>query len=312
MAVLLNVKTQQRIVLRANHTFGRDKQSNTSVLRNPSISRNHANILWDENTWKIKDSSRNGTYVNQCRLKTGAFHPLPLGAKIQFGGQPPEHWQLLDLEPPTTSLLPLNPELPTIRLHDVAVLPLDNEEIIIYASENGSWHCHENGESRPLKNEDKVGRGNKLWRFVEAISAPATAAINREKNNQEFSFAFDVSKNEEHVSLTVSSQGCDYNLQERSHHYLLLILARQRITDISSGLHERDQGWIKKDLFIQMLGMGEQHINIQVHRFRKQISKVFPETLVLENIIERRPGELRFPFSAITITGGFKLAVNST
>ena len=84
-------------------------------------------------------------------------------------------------------------------------------------------------------------------------------------------FKFDVSQNEEHVSLQVDVDGKVNHLGERNHHYLILMLARQYIQDVGLELLPSECGWIDKNVLCRMLGQNESHLNIQVFRFRKQI-----------------------------------------
>jgi hypothetical protein len=95
---------------------------------------------------------------------------------------------------------------------------------------------------------------------------------------------------------------------ERNHHYLLLLLARQRLIDSEDGVHPSEQGWIDKNILINMTGIIEQHINIHLHRFRKRVASLTSHTTTLQQIIERRPGELRFAYKDIIIEDSCSMA----
>jgi hypothetical protein len=105
---------------------------------------------------------------------------------------------------------------------------------------------------------------------------------------------FKVSQNEEHVSLQLKLDQQELQLHERNHHYLLLLLARQRIDDKLAQFADSEQGWLDKDVFADMLQLSETHINIHLYRFRQQLLKVLPKGQPMPQLIERRKGELRF------------------
>ncbi len=303
MASLVNPITKEKILLRVNHTFGRDGETNITVLSNSGTSRNHACIAWDDTCWKIKDSSSNGTYLNRKRLTSGQYYNLPENAEIQFGVAANETWILECSKPPKTGLMPLTEGYDFIPLHDVERLPLSETDIMLALSDIGEWKCELDGESHTIKTGDKVGANGIFWQFMDARPCPTTETIHTSAPSG-IKFCFQSSPNEEHISLSLEANDQTVDLGIRNHHYLLLLLAKQRLMDIQKGVSESEQGWIKKDLLIRMMGIAEQHINIQVFRFRKQVASKIKH-LTLHQVIERRPGELRFAYKEISIEGGF-------
>ena len=311
MATLLNKRTQTSVICRVNHTLGRDAETNITPIQSPSASRNHATIAWNGQTWQIKDASLNGTYLNKTRISSGVYQEISLGTKIQFGNTDDETWEVTELTPPETGLIPLTSDQAFISLHDVVILPLEHKDIMIYLSEQGQWLCESDDEVSVLKSGDMVGDGKLLWQFSDASPSDATTTMNLAPPPSDIKFNFKASQNEEHVSLALVVDNKEFDMGERNHHYLLLLLARQRLTDINKGVHSSEQGWINKDVLVKMTGIIEQHINIQIYRFRKQVTSTMPQSTTLHQIIERRPSELRFAYSDILIEGGFELTKSS-
>jgi hypothetical protein len=104
-----------------------------------------------------------------------------------------------------------------------------------------------------------------------------------------------VSLNEEHVFLTITLSGeRELDLGERSHHYCLLTLARQRLSDARRGIDCSGQGWLGRQQLSDMLGVDIGNLNIQIHRACQQIARALPRGVELGELIERRRGELRF------------------
>ncbi len=114
-----------------------------------------------------------------------------------------------------------------------------------------------------------------------------------------------VSLNEEHVTCTIGighAQCAD--LGERGHHYCLLTLVRRRMDDARRGLDASSQGWIGNAALAAMLGLDVSHLNVQVHRLRRQILHALPPGVEPFEVIERRRGEIRFGSLAVSVVRG--------
>jgi hypothetical protein len=96
-----------------------------------------------------------------------------------------------------------------------------------------------------------------------------------------------VSSDEEyvHVQLTIGSQSFD--LAARTHNYLLLILARRRLSDAARGVPDEACGWVDSDEFSHDPSLTRSRINLDVHRIRRQLSALALGDPV--EIVERRP-----------------------
>ena len=124
----------------------------------------------------------------------------------------------------------------------------------------------------------------------------------------EIELTFNVSQNEEHVSLNLAISQRRFDLGQRNHHYLLLLLARKRMADNAKGIILSEQGWIYLEQLCQMLKLNENHINVQIYRIRKQMTSILPQSLFLPQIIERRTGQIRIVYDNAKVNGGAKLA----
>ncbi|WDE08010.1 FHA domain-containing protein [Thalassomonas viridans] len=310
MAILLNLTTRDEVNLSVQHVFGRHRGTSNTELTNMDASRLHATILWDGENWLLQDSSTNGTFVNGKLAPKGIKMPLSRGDKLNFGSLDADSWQLLNLDAPKSMLIPQTEDLPVLLLEDILVLPSEESpEITLYQSAGGSWICESSAGLSELKNGDLVGTQEHIWRFVETKPSEATTVVSG--NYQQLTrvgMIFDVSQDEEHVALTVQMGEHQVNLEQRNHHYLLLLLARQRLTDKAAGLIKADQGWLDKEALSKMLKLSENHINIQIYRFRKQLISASPQCLALPQAIERRSGEIRIACDSIEINGGMQPA----
>ena len=307
MAILKNLNSDESVILLAQHIFGRHPGASSTVLNSPNISRMHAAIYWDGEYWSLQDSSTNGTYLNGNRVQSDTRHQIDKNDKIQFANSDADIWQLICDDAPKSMLLPETKGNEAIILDDIAVLPNEEHpEVTLFMSPSGDWICESDSGVSMLSSGDLVGTHDCVWRFIEAKTVAPTMQLEAQAmvNTAQISILFEVSQNEEHVALKISMDQNEYDLGERNHHYLLLLLARRRIEDQKNGVDQSEQGWVEKETLSQMLGQSETHINIQVYRFRKQLIKVLPQSLILPQVIERRTGEIRFLYDNIKITGG--------
>lgn len=127
-------------------------------------------------------------------------------------------------------------------------------------------------------------------------------------DGKDLKLSFSVSRNEEHVRLTVWYGDQDLDLGERVHHYPLLLLVRLRAEDLRRGVPADSAGWVAFPQLSRMLGMDAAHLTIQLFRLRKQIS----ESIKMEHalsLIERRRGELRAAAMSVSIEQGATIQV---
>jgi len=313
MATLLNLHTSEKVQLLALHTFGRKSGSSNTLLYNSEASRLHAVIMWDGKNWFLKDSSANGSYLNGRHCQTAAKVALEKGDTLQFGSLQGEVWQVDCVAAPQSMLLPLDVNSKAgkeaITLVDIAALPSEQSpEVTLFLSPKGAWVCETQEGISVLEEGDLVKTSEGCWHFVDARPNAETVelSVTGENSSPVPEFFFEVSQNEEHVDLSFSCDQQYYKLGQRSHHYLLLLLARERLKHQEQGIKEEDQGWIDKGLLRRMTGLNEYHMNMQVHRLRKQFIQALPPTQIMAPLVERRRGELRFSFGHFHLHGGFE------
>lgn len=312
MASMFNEVTGTSVLLQPQHVFGRHPTAATQLI-NMEASRTHAVVIWDGEHWILQDTSTNGTFVNNQRLEKGSKIPLTQGDIIKFGSLNVEGWFIKDLSAPKSVLLPLTLGLETIHLGAITALPSEaSPEVSIYPSQ-GQWLCETQAGTVALKTGDCVGTSQCQWRFVDGTASIETDILNNDKplTFDDIRLIFDVSQNEEHVSVTLLLDETPVDLGERNHHYVLLLLARKSLEDSQLGVCDAEKGWLDKTVLCQMLGQSENHINIHIYRFRKQLSARYPDAEQLSTLIERRCGEIRFSPIGIDIFGGLTLEPNT-
>lgn len=272
MAKIININTEEKVTLMPQHLFGRQFNAPHSLLFEPDSSCMHATIFWNGSVWVLQDLSSNGTYVNGKRIHGGREYHLHLDDLINFGSLSGEAWRIVELSSPNSLLILVTLGLPTM-------VP---------------------------KVTELVSRRAQVWLFIGASSTAERlqSDVSDLETVEQVSIQFMVSQNEEHVAMKLT-MGCQvFDLGQRNHHYLLLILARKRLDDAIKGVRADEQGWIDKELLSKILGQSENHINIQIYRFRKQIVQLLSNSSSLPQAIERRTREIRFAYDNVNIIGG--------
>jgi hypothetical protein len=298
MGMLFNRATEERVLLRANHVFGRSTTRADTAVTAADVSLLHAVMCWRDGAWWLADFSRNGTLLDGRALRPGRWVALKLDQEVRFGRGPHSAWQVYDLSAPGTTLIPEDPARDPLILTGNQLLPHpEAPEIAIFQDASGAWLLDREGELRTLAGGDAVTVSGVTYHLLLSERMDETA--NAEPFSPSLQLAFSVSTDEEHVRLRVIVGSRDIDLGERSHHYCLLTLARRRLGDAQSGLASTEQGWCECDELATMLKVNSTHLNILIYRARQQLMSSAPAAARLATIVERRKGSLRlgdFPF----------------
>lgn len=310
MASLRNRHTQQLAYLRAVHVFGRNPDKADTVLGNLDASQIHASIRWNGAAWTLIDHSRNGSYIEGRKIGEQGQAELRVGQTIQFALGDAAGWEVADLEPPCAMLLPPHSGLQALALQGFHLLPNESApESTLSLSPGGQWVWEQGDCATILEHGARVRIGGETWTFASLGESEPTAELAPLDGQRRAPVLnFNVSQNEEHISLTIAEAERTADLGERTHHYSLLTLARLRLDDAARGTEAASQGWVEVDRLARMLGLDGPHLNIQIFRVRNQIARAFPEgSPSLANVIERRRGEVRFGAFGFQIMRGSRM-----
>ncbi|MBK5540713.1 FHA domain-containing protein [Pseudomonas sp. TH05] len=306
MAILLNSSTGALHALKSCHVFGRLAQRCDSPLTAIDISLLHATVRWSSQQWLLTDQSRNGCLLNEQPLTRHQPVAIKLGDEIRFGMLDATPWRVVDLAPPADLLIPLAPHVEPLTLHNFLVLSDEGPPYsCIYRTPDGCWMQETSDGAVPLRDGELLHFDHQDWRLSYSseeqntlVSAPSSLSS---------CMRFKTSLDEEHVQLTLFRGAQSLELGERTHHYLLLLLARQRLADAARGFDLHTQGWLELDDLVGMLGLDKAHLNIQVFRLRKQFQQAVSQGLIGQDFIERRRGGVRLGSVAIEVWRGSSL-----
>ncbi|CAA0117450.1 Uncharacterised protein [BD1-7 clade bacterium] len=313
MAFLINEQSGDRIYLNRHHTFGRREDAVDTQLHLAGISKIHAVIEFRDDHWCLRDISKNGTWIDRERVDNGLPVRLKAKQQIAFAGQLDDSWLVENLQPPADLLIPvlsknqsndLNKSLNTqeIRLEPYNVLPDEQQpkKILFLDNDIGAWILEDcdTGKRQEIEHGQQISMGLGEHRHIWQLHTPPMLNQTEElffdlDQLQQFIFEFHLSQDEETTSLKLVSEKRTIDLGERSHHYLLLHLARQKFDALNKGYEDSDVGWIDKENLARDLGIDAAHLNILIFRSRKQIGECLPFTIGVNQLLERRRGYIR-------------------
>ncbi|WDE00931.1 FHA domain-containing protein [Thalassomonas actiniarum] len=228
-------------------------------------------------------------------------------------------------------------QLPAFSLSHYHLLPSEqNPEIVLYLNRfSGLWSVEylnqESNEAKAdeenaLTDREKLSRGQSIhnpqrphvvnehdiisfagqeWRLhLSHLETSTELLSNSEEKINQLSFTFNLTLDEEETQVKMHHQGKTTDFQVRSHHYLTLNLARYRVADAQKGLEPALQGWVYPEQLAKDIGLSISHLNIQIHRARKQFVDALTNISDAEDLIQRQSGKIRFGGSVFTIYKG--------
>lgn len=312
MAILVNTRSDEKTHLRQHHTFGRFSDQVDTVLDGSTVSRLHAAIEWQEPHWFVKDLSKNGTWYNGKRFLAGERIQLELNSELVFGDPDNVPYRVEDLSAPNSMLLPMDSKNEAIALELFSLLPENNPTHAIYYSVvSQTWNCDEVDsplvDQRLFHNQIVDLDGVSYRAFLVETDSLTDPYQNDEHMLGNLKFMFDLSLDEEVTQLQIEFGNQIHDLGERTHHYLLMHLARIRAESAAQGLDEKSQGWIDNELLSRQLGIEGPHLNILIFRARKQITDRLMMPIESSRLVERRKGRVRFGNTNFKIYKGASL-----
>ena len=317
MATLFIKKIQQRCFLQSHHSFGRLKSSVNTYVADSYISKVHAFIEWHDRYWLLRDVSSNGTWLNGNKLGRDQVMQLNVGDVINFASNSNNAFEVLDTKPPCDCLIPIEHNSEVIELEYFHLLPSQksHEILLRYNNQTCSWwqeilddNLSESAIPMELSNREYIIIGGLKWQLQinrtladTQILRPSVTSLNQ------LTFLFQTSLDEESTHLLMQTGEQNIDLLVRSHHYLTLCLARQRVKDIEAGFDNSEQGWLYAESLARDLGVDPSHLNIQIYRIRKQFVEALNNTCETSNIIERNTGKIRLASKYFSIIKGDKV-----
>lgn len=305
MAIIKGTQSNKSIVLQIQNRFGRSKKISTIHLAEKDISQSHAIIEWKNGSWFLQDYSRNGTLVSEKYIHHSS-KKLKEGDIIQFGRSESTKFKITDISPPASYLMSLtNPEvIIELRNYHKIYKGKDNDTLIYYSSEM-YWKAETISNTIRFEHGKSYQILNQNWVFIE--NQPLDSTIDTRNIIDDAQFLFTVSEDEEHIGLKISINDMVLDLGERAHHLLLLILAREKLSDAKNPSLTNNFGWMDMDNLVDRISkelnkeVDQYYLNLLIHRFKKQLFGLEPYGYLFSDVIKRKKGKICFAHPFINI-----------
>lgn len=303
MGVLRHLRAGRAVSLGSRCLVGR---SPSAALRldHRLVSADHALFTWVKGEWLLRDiGSRNGTWLDGARLQPGLPAPLRAGSRVGFGSEQ-ELWELADAGAPG---LALQRDGGALRRPERGLLALpddDHPELTLFRA-GEAWQIEGDELDGPLAQGQALVAGGARWTALLPCSPvdgliPSTWETGGGLEG-DVALHIAVSRDEEHVDVEVEIAGVHAALSPRAHHFLTLLLARERERDRQAGLPLAEQGWIYVEDLCEMLKLDLSRLNVQIFRARQQLAEAGVERAAA--LFERRrlSRQLRLNVARVTI-----------
>ncbi len=302
MAVLRSENGAAWCGLHADHLVGRSSRCDLQ-LDESYVSAQHAEFRWS-GVWEVKDlGSRNGTSLNGKLLDAGRYYRISKGMSISFG-RVAQTWIFRNDSEPCVMAMPFEEGEPAFAVDDVVAIPSpEAPEAVIVRGLDGSWQLERpDGVITRVDHDETFVVGGSNWLFCNPKAAKPTSVLDGRLSLLDVRLNFSVSTDEEHVDVVADWPGARSELGSRTHNYILLTLARQRLADAAAGVPLTACGWMYQDDLIRGLAMTATQLNVDIFRIRQQFAKLdLGETAA---IVERRPRtkQLRIGIANLVVT----------
>ena len=285
MGILEQTESGRRYSLGSRCLLGRHPACDVT-LEDARISGEHASLHWRAEGWELKDlGSRNGTFVAGRKLGAGERVVLEAGQSFVLGPGG-INFQLLDPGPPAARARQVARQ--EVRQLSGSLLLLPNDEAplaSLFLDESGRWVLESGHERRHVADHERLWLGGEEW-LLELPTVTMETLDGESTSLEGLHLRIGVSRDEEHVVVTVVHDNQHKVLAPRTYHYLLATLARLRLKD--QALPEAEQGWVDRDTLCRMLATDDNKLNVDIHRVRKQLSALGIQDAA--SLVERRPG----------------------
>ncbi len=285
-------------LLQGRNFIGRSRACTIRVDR-PEVSGEHAVLRWTGGGWEVKDlHSRNGVFVDGHRLPAGEHTVLRAGCILGFGHDAGH--ELADAGAPTAFAVSLAGAGPIEAVGGILALPDPHAPVATIFRDGDGWSMDQAGDTGVVVDGAVVRVGDGAWRVhLPELLVPTAVVADPAPQIDGLLLRFNVSRDEEYIELFAVHDRQVFDLQARSHHYPLLLLARARLRH--QALPPARQGWIHQHELLEQLRVDRNKLHLDIFRLRRQFGEAGMRDAA--RIVERRSNtsQLRIGVSRIEI-----------
>ncbi len=302
MSILHHPSSGRRLSLTSPALVGRDAACRLRIDA-PGVSRHHAVLHWKGGMWTVRDlGSRNGTLVQDRLIPPHTDQPLREGQFLRFGSSPEETWELAQDGPPQAFAVREEGGEEELAESGFLLLPHREEAVLsVYRDAQGVWVAEGEGGATPVASGDVLEAGGR-WKVYLPEAQATTVGEGPAWSLGESRLFFRVSRDQEHVTLTLRRGEEMLDLGDRQPWCVLHLLALERQKDEEGAGH--DAGWVDVDRLARASGLQRRTLDVYLSRARLLLAEAGVEGAA--QVVEVRFGQRRLgvPPSRVEVQEG--------
>ncbi|WP_428264958.1 FHA domain-containing protein [Haliangium sp.] len=275
--------------LTANHLVGRVPQNHLQI-DDPLVSGRHAEFVWTGSCWEVRDlGSKNGTFAGMSQIERITRVTLCQDMRLAFGNQ--ENLYVVRDDSPPRAMATCDDGRVVTAEDGILVLPdPEHPAYTVFDEAAGRWLAESgDGERRAVANEDVLVIDDHAWRLeLPHITESTWQHEPDQLLLHTMTLHLAVSRDEEHVQMTLSTSHRTVKLKTSAHGYLVLTLARARLEDAADPEISSDEaGWLYVSDLVDQLKTNPNQLNVAIFRARQQVARA--GVMHATDLFERRP-----------------------
>lgn len=244
-------------------------------LADKRASWDHARISWLRDAWWLRDlNSTNGTWVDGHRLTPDDRVPLSSGQKLSFG----HHsicYRVDSVDAPRFRLRSITDDRVISPTNTLVGLPSDDDPRLTVCLGLRGWSIEEGSQVRLLADQETIEFGQERWQvelppMTDEMAETGTQREQRLIDVRDLALELRVTADREDISAAATVDGRVYQMPNRSHHELLLLLVEARLAAQQHGSPDEEAGWMTLDEAIRSAAVGINKLNLDIFRLRRE------------------------------------------
>jgi hypothetical protein len=244
-------------------------------LSDKRVSWDHARLSWLRDGWWLRDlNSTNGTWVDGRRLTADDRIPLAVGQKLSFGHHSICH-RVDSIDAPRFRLRSQSDDRVICPTNTLIGLPSDDDPRLTVCLGVRGWCIEDGSQVRPLVDQETIEFGSERWQvelppITDDVAETGTQREQPLVDVRDLTLELRVSADREDICATATVDGRSYQMPNRSHHELLLLLVEARLSAKQQGLSDEESGWMTLDEATRSAAVGINKLNLDIFRLRRE------------------------------------------
>jgi hypothetical protein len=273
MAVLEDSQGR-RVTLGSQCLIGRAPHCRVRIA-DKRVSWDHARLSWLREGWWLRDlNSTNGTWADGHRLGADDRIPLTVGQKLSFGHHSISY-RVDSIDAPRFRLRSLTDDRVICPANTLVGLPSDDDPLLTVCLGVRGWSIEDSNQVRMLLDQETIEFGQERWQaevppITDDVAETGTQREQPLIDVRDLILELDVTADREDISATVTVDGRAYQMPNRSHHELLLLLVEARLSAQHQRVSDEDAGWMTLDEATRSAAVGINKLNLDIFRLRRE------------------------------------------